>query len=281
MTPAEKNVLPDIGIVTTTEIDGLSIRYARSGTSTGTPILLTAPWPESIYSFHRLLPRLAAEHSLIAVDLPGFGRSQSRRDVMAPEAMGDFMISLLQHFGIGRTHVVAPDIGTLAVLFAAAKKADLFESLVLGSGAMRVDLAAGSLKDLIQSPAGAFAAVDGADRMKGYLTHAAELTPAGIIDDFRAASAGRRFEDAVQYVRSYIPDLPKLETRLAGITTPALIIAGKNDPIVPPANGQFLADRLPHNRYLLLEAQHRVWEEAAAAYTEALVSWFGGSYRQL
>jgi pimeloyl-ACP methyl ester carboxylesterase len=281
MTQAEKNLLPDIGIVATTEIDGLFIRYARSGASQDMPILLTAPWPESLYSFHRVLPRLAAEHPLIAVDLPGFGRSRSRPDVMAPEAMGDFVISLLRHFGIGRTHVVAPDVGTLAVLFAASKQPDRFESLVLGSGAMRVDLAAGSLKDLIHSPAGAFAAVDGADRMKNYLTHAAELTPAAIIEDFRAASAGRRFEEAVQYVRGYIPDLPKLEATLSGIATPALIIAGKNDPIVPPANGQFLADRLPHNRYVLLEAQHRVWEEAASEYTEALVSWFGGGYRRL
>ncbi len=139
MTQAEKGVLPDIGTVATVEIDGLSVRYARSGVPKGTPILLTAPWPESIYSFHRVLPRLAIEYSLIAVDLPGDGPSQSRPDIMAPEAMGDFVISLLKHFGISRTHVVAPDVGTLAVLFAASKNPDLFESLVLGSGAMRAD----------------------------------------------------------------------------------------------------------------------------------------------
>jgi pimeloyl-ACP methyl ester carboxylesterase len=281
MTQAERGVLPDIGTVATVEIDGLSVRYARSGVSKGTPILLTAPWPESIYSFHRVLPRLAPEHSLIAVDLPGYGRSQSRPDVMAPEAMGDFVITLLKHFGISRSHVVAPDVGTLAVLFAASKNLDLFESLVLGCGVMRADLADGVLKDIIYSPTGTFSNIDGAEGVKEYLTHAAQLTPAAIIEDFRAASAGRRFEEASQYVREYIPGLPKLEPMLPGITTPALIIAGKNDPIVPPANGQFLADRLPHNRFVLLDAEHRVWEEAASAYIEALVSWFGGGYRSL
>jgi pimeloyl-ACP methyl ester carboxylesterase len=281
MTPAEKDVLPEIGIVATREIDGLAIRYARSGAAEGMPILLTAPWPESIYSFHRVLPRLAAAHPLIAVDLPGFGHSQSRPDVLAPEAMGNFMISLLTYFGLDRTHVIAPDVGTLAVLFAASKEANRFESLVLGGGAMHIDLAAGSLKDLIHSPPGAFAPIDGAERVKNYLSHAAELTPAAIIEDFRAASAGRRFEEATQFVRGYIPDLPKLAAKLSGIETPALIIAGKNDPIVPPANGQFLADRLPHNRYVLLDAQHRVWEEAASDYTDSLVSWFGGGYRRL
>ncbi|HEX3973383.1 MAG TPA: alpha/beta hydrolase [Stellaceae bacterium] len=281
MTQQQSDVLPNIGRVATDTIDGLAIRYARSGASEGLPILLTAPWPESLYAFHHVMPRLAGAHPLIAVDLPGFGRSQSRPDVMAPEAMGNFVIALLDHFGIGRTHVVAPDVGTLAVLFAAAKQSGRFESLVVGGGAARVDLAAGSLNELIHSPTGAFASVDGADRVRNYLTHAAELTQAAIIEDFRAASAGRRFEEATQYVRGYIADLPKLAAALPGINTPTLIIAGKSDPIVPPANGQFLANRLPRNRYVLLDAQHRVWEEAAADYADALLSWFGGGYRRL
>ncbi len=117
-----KDSLPNIGRVVTAEIDGLLIRYAQDGISQGTPILLTSPWPESIYSFYRLVPRLAARHPLILVDLPGFGLSQSRPDVMSPEAMGDFFIKLLGHFGLHRTHVVAPDVGTPVALFAASKR---------------------------------------------------------------------------------------------------------------------------------------------------------------
>src|SRR5882757_5236821 len=114
--------LPDIGKVDITCIDNLTIRYAHAGKSNDLPIILTAPWPESIYSFHRLAPRLASKHSIILVDLPGFGLSQSRPNVMAPEAMGLFFIKLLKYFDINRTHVVAPDVGTLAILFAAAKQ---------------------------------------------------------------------------------------------------------------------------------------------------------------
>ena len=271
------NLLPNIGVVSTEKIDGLSIRYAKAGVTTGIPILLTAPWPESIYSFYHLAPRLAEKHQLLLVDLPGFGLSESRPDVMAPEAMGDFIIKLLKHFGISRTHAVAPDVGTPAILFAAAKQPALFESLVIGGGAMRPELAAGSLKDLIFSPTGFLVQV-GADGVKSYLEHAARLTPPAIIEDFRAASSGSRLDEATQFVRGYIPDSPKLEPLLAKIKTSALIIAGKNDPIVPPENGRFLADRLPNNRYVLLDAEHRVWEEAAKAYVEAVDSWVDGNY---
>jgi hypothetical protein len=40
---------------------------------------------------------------------------------MAPEAMGDFVVKLADHLGITRLHAVGPDVGTLALLFAAVK----------------------------------------------------------------------------------------------------------------------------------------------------------------
>src|SRR5258706_1041258 len=149
--------LPIIGTVANAKIDSLTIRYARGGASKGTPILLTAPYPESFYAFHRLVPHLVTKYPVLLVDLPGFGHSQSRPDVMAPEAMGDFVIKLLKHFGFSRAHSVSPDVGTPAVLFAASKQPDLFESLVIGGAAMQPDLAGGVLRDLIYSPAVALA----------------------------------------------------------------------------------------------------------------------------
>jgi|HubBroStandDraft_5_1064220.scaffolds.fasta_scaffold16253_2 pimeloyl-ACP methyl ester carboxylesterase len=271
--------LPDIGHVTTEIIDGLRIRLSRSGRSSGLPVLLTSPWPESIYAFHRVLPHFVEAHPVIAIDLPGFGHSESRPDVMSPRAMGAFLIKVAAHLNLDRLHGVGPDVGALAFLFAAADHPRLFESLAVGGAATRVDLAAGSLKNLIASPKGAFAAINGADAVSDYLTQAAQITPPAIIDDFRHASAGRRFEDATQYIRAYNEDLPPLEQRLRQIQTPVLVIAGKNDPIVPPANSQFLADRLPRNRLSLLEAAHRVWEEAPEDYSRRIMSWVGGEYR--
>src|SRR6266851_1491611 len=71
----------------------------------------------------------------------------------------------------------------------------VFVSLAVGGGAVRVDLAAGDLKNVIATPKGAFAAMNGADVMADYLTQAGKLTPAAVIEDFRLASTGKRFED--------------------------------------------------------------------------------------
>lgn len=43
-------------------------------------------------------------------------------------------------------------------------------------------------------------------------------------------------------------------------------------------NNQFLADRLPRNRLCLLDAAHRVWEEAAEDYSRQITNWISGEY---
>jgi pimeloyl-ACP methyl ester carboxylesterase len=58
-------------------------------------------------------------------------------------------------------------------------------------------------------------------------------------------------------------------------------MAGRNDPIVPVANGQLLAEKLPHNRFVVLDAGHRAWEEAASQYTNEVGSWLDGGYRSV
>jgi pimeloyl-ACP methyl ester carboxylesterase len=68
-----------------------------------------------------ILPAIKELGPSILVDLPGFGRSAGRPDVIAPEAMGDFVIELAVHLGVGRMHGVGPDVGTQAVFVLAGR----------------------------------------------------------------------------------------------------------------------------------------------------------------
>jgi pimeloyl-ACP methyl ester carboxylesterase len=274
--------LPDIGDVTTTKIDGVDIRFSRSGQSEGIPVLLTSPWPESIYAFRGVLPAIKIGSPVIAVDLPGFGRSESRPDLMSPVGMGDFLVKLAAHFRIERMHAVGPDVGSLALLFASIRKPALFVSMIVGSGAASTELAGSGLKDLIGSPKGYFAQIEGGDVAVKFITDSAAVkTPEAVLEDYRLSSAGRRFEEATNFVRAYSRDLPHLKTHLPFIQTPVLIIAGRQDPIVPPSNGQLLADHLPHCRYTLLEGGHLIWEDAATAYASNVAQWINGGYRSV
>ena len=93
-------------------VDGVRIRYADSGGSHEATILLTSPWPESVYAYARMWGTLAEHARLFAIDLPGFGASERRDDLLSPRAMGDFLAQLIAEVELGTPHIVAPDVGT-------------------------------------------------------------------------------------------------------------------------------------------------------------------------
>ena len=67
-------------------VDGVRIRYADSGGSQDPTILLTSPWPESVYAFAPIWDTLAAHARLFAIDLPGSAVRAPRRP---PVTAGD------------------------------------------------------------------------------------------------------------------------------------------------------------------------------------------------
>jgi pimeloyl-ACP methyl ester carboxylesterase len=98
-------------------------------------MMLTSPWPESLYTFMHVWPRLSTMASGLASDLPGFGRSERRTDPLSPLAMSPFIVGLLDSWEIGEPHLVSPDVGTSAARFAAGNYAGRFRSLVVGTDA--------------------------------------------------------------------------------------------------------------------------------------------------
>jgi len=133
-------------------IDGLTVRFAQSEDGDDHALLLS-PWPESLLAFEPMWARLAEHAHLVAIDLPGFGHSQRRDALLSPRAMGEFIITVADAFGLASPHIVGPDIGTAASLFAAAAHPGRLRSLVVGSGGAAVPLQLGSrLNDWVQAP---------------------------------------------------------------------------------------------------------------------------------
>src|SRR5256712_10469063 len=129
-------------------IDGLSIRFAESEDRDDHALLLS-PWPESLLAFEPTWARLAEHTHLVAIDLPGLGHSQRRDALLSPRAMGEFVIRVADTFGLENPHVIGPDVGTGASLFAAAMHPGRLRSLVVGSGATAFPLQLGGvLKDM-------------------------------------------------------------------------------------------------------------------------------------
>src|SRR5580704_7025232 len=255
---------------------GLRIRYAEAEGVGEETVLLLNPWPESLFAWNTIWPRLAATARLVAIDLPGFGQSERQADLQSPQAMGGFLLRLIEEWELGHPHVVGPDVGTGAVLFAAAEDVERFPSAVVGSGGASYPLeVTGALKDIIEAPdLRGFEGVDGRDIVAGALEgierHA---LPDAIREDYLASYAGERFIESAAYVRRYPSELPLLAQRLGEIRTPVQIIAGGHDTLVPPSNAEFLHARLPESRLDILETGHFTWEDGADDYLALTRSW--------
>src|SRR5581483_6436359 len=250
------------------KIGGLRVRYADGGEPREQTILLTSPWPESIYAFAPIWATLAEHARLFAVDLPGFGGSERRDDLLSPRAMGGFLARLIDEAELGRPHIVAPDVGTSAALFAAAAHPERIASVIVGTGGAAVPLQLGEpLKSWVLDP--------DLDKYRGIDPHlivntAMDTVAGGVPDairaDYLACYEGDRFVESMRYARQYPEELPELAELLPRIATPVTIINGRHDRVVPVANAEFLGERLPNSRVVLIDAGHFVWEEAPIEY---------------
>jgi len=257
-------------------IDGLTVRFAQSRSQGPRQALLLSPWPESLLAFEPVWSLLAEHAQLVAIDLPGFGRSQRRDALLSPRAMSEFILSAADAFELEHPHLVAPGTGTAAALFTAARSPARWRSLVAGSGAAAVSLLGGTLRHWVEAPdLETFRRADPQQIVTDVLASMKRsVTPEAVLEDYLASYRGCRFAESVRYVRAYRADLPVLANLLPQIRTPVRIIAGAYDTTVPLANAEFMAERLPRSRLDILNAGHFTWEDAADEYAALVTSWW-------
>ena len=275
----------NIGLASThfKNIDGLQIRFAKNEKKDGDPILLLSPWPESVYAFLPTWETFSDLGPVVAVDLPAFGRSQSRPDVRAPEAMGQFVLRILESFGLELPHVIAPDVGTPAALFAAANHPGTFKSLVIGSGATDHTDIGGILNELVNAPSlEPYRKLTGEEFVRGATDNMKKYKlPGYVLEDYLASYEGARFFESVEFVRDYPKSLPRLAKRLREIAVPCQITVGRNDPFVPVSNAEGLHKGLPKSKLDILDCGHFAWEDGAAEYGKLASDWIKGGYAKL
>jgi pimeloyl-ACP methyl ester carboxylesterase len=264
-------------------IDGLQIRFAASEKEKGDPILLLSPLPESILAFLPTWDIFAAVGPVVAVDLPPFGRSEVRADARAPEKVGDFVIRIMEAFELDKPHVIAPDIGTPACLFAAANHPGIFKSLVIGSGATDHTDILGDLDRIVNAPSlEPFKDLTGEQFVRSAVEDMKKYKlPDYVLQDYIASYDGQKFWDAMAFIRDYPNALPRLATRLSEITVPCQLTVGRHDPFVPVSNAEGLHKGLPKSKLNVIDCGHFVWEEAPEVYGRLACDFIQGGYAKL
>jgi pimeloyl-ACP methyl ester carboxylesterase len=221
---------------------------------------------------------------VLAIDLPGFGHSEGRVDLYSPQAMGRFLLRLIEEWGLGAPHVFGPDVGGPVALFAAAESPSSLTSAVIGNGATAYPLDVdGNLKELIANPDfESLLALNGAEVTEESMgMHETYEVSAAALEDYMTSYADSRFGESARFVRNYPTDLALLQGLLPQIQTPVKIINSDHDPMVPLSNAEYLNERLPRCELTVLDAGHFAWEDEADAYGDAALAWLEGGFARV
>jgi pimeloyl-ACP methyl ester carboxylesterase len=264
-------------------IGDLKIRYATNNKTSGEPILMLSPLPESILAFLPIWDTISELGPVIAVDIPPFGRSEVRKEARTPEAVGDFVLTIMEAFDLKKPHVIAPDIGTPACLLAAAKHPGVFKSLVIGSGATDHKDILGSLDAIVNAPSlEPFKDLTGEEFVRAAVADMKHYKlPEYALDDYIQSYAGDKFWDAMAFIRDYPNILPRLATLLNQISVPCQLTVGRHDPFVPVSNAEGLHRGLQKSRLDVIDCGHFVWEDEAETYARLAREFILGGYAKL
>ncbi|MDQ3733596.1 MAG: alpha/beta fold hydrolase [Actinomycetota bacterium] len=111
------------------EVHGLSVAYRAMGT--GAPVLLLHGWPTSSYLWRDVMAPIAEHNTVIAPDLPGFGRSSKPLDGYEFEFFDQVLDGFLDALGITEVALAAHDLGGPIALHWALHRQDRLSRLAL------------------------------------------------------------------------------------------------------------------------------------------------------
>jgi pimeloyl-ACP methyl ester carboxylesterase len=97
----------------------------------GPPLLLVHGWPQTWYAWRMLMPSLAREFEVVAVDQRGIGLSDKPRDGYDTRTLGNDMVALMEALGHDRFALYGTDVGMPIAYAVAADHPERVERLVV------------------------------------------------------------------------------------------------------------------------------------------------------
>jgi pimeloyl-ACP methyl ester carboxylesterase len=110
-------------------VNGVRLHYVAGGE--GSPVVLLPGWPQTWWAFHKIMPALARDHRVIAVDLRGMGASDKPADGYDKKTMAKDIAELVRVLGYDKVEVVGHDIGAQVAFSFAANHPEATRKLVL------------------------------------------------------------------------------------------------------------------------------------------------------
>jgi len=111
------------------EVNGLRLHAVTGGD--GPALLLIGGWPQTWYAWREVMPALARQHTVVAVDSRGAGLSDKPDDGYDAGTLSADLVALMAALGHDRFDVVGHDIGTWTGYALAADRPERVDRLAI------------------------------------------------------------------------------------------------------------------------------------------------------
>jgi len=111
-------------------VNGIQLHYVIGGQ--GDPVVLLHGWPETWYAWHKVMPALAKNYTVIAPDLRGLGDSSKPVTGYDGKTLAEDIYQLVTQLGFKTIFLVGHDIGSFVVYpYAAAHPTEVKRLVVM------------------------------------------------------------------------------------------------------------------------------------------------------
>jgi pimeloyl-ACP methyl ester carboxylesterase len=212
-------------------------------------------------------------HCVVAVDLPGHGRSPGAPRATIEE-YAEWIAAALDAVGLPQAALVGHSMGSLIALETALRHGPRVSKLALVGTATPMSVGEGFLDASRDDPPVGLEmeAVWGHARQAQLATSA--VPGSSLLSASRRLNARSRpgvLHAGLNACNTYRADAGKI----AALEVPTLVVAGKRDQMTPPKAGKALAGSIPGARLVELDAGHSMMSEAPRALLSALRAFLG------
>lgn len=259
-------------------LDGTAVHYLHSGPTTlpdvpptlerGRLFVLVHAAGSNAGMWRRQVAGLAAEHSVVALDLPGHGRSAGIEGLPTIEAYADLVMRFADALRLRPFVLVGRSMGGGIGQVIAARHGDRLQGLVLACSGARFPLKDESIdtaRDVVrgrlpqQFTTETFSPATGMDLMREAWMEQVKTDPRVRYTDLLAC---REFDGGAL---------------LARIRTPTLVVAGADDQVTPVALAEELARGIDGARLeVIAQAGHQAPLEQTETFNRLLTDFAGG-----
>ncbi len=250
------------------KIDDIPVNYIEKGN--GEAVLLLHGWGANITLYQGIIDTLAKGRRVIALDMPGFGKTPEPPGPWCVDDYVDFVLKFIETFEVERISIVVHSFGG-RVFFKMNSRKDLPFTI---EKAVLIDSAGILPKKTLKQKISLRCYKIGCTVMSTRVLHF--LYP-DAVDDMRRKRGSADYNNATPTMRATLVKVVNedLEPFIHLVKCPTLLIWGDRDTATPLADGKRMEELIPDAGLVVCEgAGHFSFAEQAAKVQGALTSFF-------